>query len=211
MNVSTPLLWMHRHLGCFVMKVVRHAELHQCNVCQPQDEAGDRRNIALNEEVTCWCARLPKDNSFYNLCCIVCVDVNECSTDAGGCDDMCTNTEGSYHCSCSSGLRLASDGHSCLGEPFTHLKSLIIVGISTVASIVFIVQYLTFFDACQYVDIFLGQIASMYVLYVAESITTDCRAFVNCMQTRVLYAVDKRPMGPKHPAISYYLFLLRIC
>ena len=32
------------------------------------------------------------------------------------CDQICTNTQGSYSCSCVSGYRLSSDGKSCLGE-----------------------------------------------------------------------------------------------
>ena len=56
------------------------------------------------------------------------VDVNECSRDAGGCDDTCVNTEGSYHCHCSAGLLLAADGHSCLGElPQTCVQTLLLV------------------------------------------------------------------------------------
>lgn len=44
------------------------------------------------------------------------VDVNECSTMNGGCDDLCSNTNGSFLCSCgSSGFLLGDDGQSCVG------------------------------------------------------------------------------------------------
>ena len=44
------------------------------------------------------------------------VDVNECSTGNGGCDHSCTNTNGSYICSCDDGYALSSNGHTCIGN-----------------------------------------------------------------------------------------------
>ena len=32
------------------------------------------------------------------------------------CEQICTNTQGSYSCSCVSGYQLSSDGKSCVGE-----------------------------------------------------------------------------------------------
>ncbi len=46
---------------------------------------------------------------------VTCVDENECSNDNGGCDGHCTNTIGSYQCSCLEGYVLSSDSHSCEG------------------------------------------------------------------------------------------------
>lgn len=46
-----------------------------------------------------------------------CVDLNECqSPTTNNCDPrgICTNTYGSYECSCPSGYRLKSDGRSCI-------------------------------------------------------------------------------------------------
>ena len=43
------------------------------------------------------------------------IDVNECLTNNGGCGHSCTNTLGSYTCSCNSGYSLAYDGHQCTG------------------------------------------------------------------------------------------------
>ena len=46
-----------------------------------------------------------------------CIDENECvaNNGHGPCQDTCTNTEGSFHCSCEGlpGTRLASDQKSC--------------------------------------------------------------------------------------------------
>ncbi|XP_066300018.1 signal peptide, CUB and EGF-like domain-containing protein 1 [Branchiostoma lanceolatum] len=40
-------------------------------------------------------------------------DIDECSSENGGCEHSCTNTAGSYHCSCSDGYALTSNGHNC--------------------------------------------------------------------------------------------------
>jgi len=49
-----------------------------------------------------------KKNSFH-------LDINECSTNNGGCDvqAICTNTPGSFSCSCKSGYY--GNGFDCLG------------------------------------------------------------------------------------------------
>jgi fibulin 1/2 len=41
-------------------------------------------------------------------------DIDECSqADKGGCDQVCTNTNGSYNCSCNSGFTLNKYGQKC--------------------------------------------------------------------------------------------------
>ena len=43
-------------------------------------------------------------------------DVNECFANNGGCEDLCSNTIGSYLCSCSaSGYYLDTNKHNCSG------------------------------------------------------------------------------------------------
>ncbi len=44
------------------------------------------------------------------------VDIDECSTNNGGCAQVCTNTDGSFMCSCNSGFVLADDLATCNGE-----------------------------------------------------------------------------------------------
>ncbi|XP_035679831.1 fibulin-5-like [Branchiostoma floridae] len=44
---------------------------------------------------------------------IFCQDIDECSTINGNCSQTCTNTVGSYNCSCSEGFVLDEDKHSC--------------------------------------------------------------------------------------------------
>ena len=41
-------------------------------------------------------------------------DVNECTTGSGGCGHICTNSAGSFQCSCNSGYNLAPDGTTCV-------------------------------------------------------------------------------------------------
>ena len=45
-------------------------------------------------------------------------DTNECSTNNGNCSQICTNTNGSYMCSCVSGYQLGSNNRSCNGMHF---------------------------------------------------------------------------------------------
>ena len=44
------------------------------------------------------------------------LDIDECSEGTDRCEQLCTNTSGSYTCSCRSGYHLAIDGRSCVGE-----------------------------------------------------------------------------------------------
>uniref|UniRef100_A0A803VCW3 Fibrillin 3 n=1 Tax=Ficedula albicollis TaxID=59894 RepID=A0A803VCW3_FICAL len=46
-------------------------------------------------------------------------DIDECTITNGGCDTHCSNSEGSYECSCSEGYALMPDKRSCAGQcPF---------------------------------------------------------------------------------------------
>ena len=42
-------------------------------------------------------------------------DINECSTSNGGCEQICTNTYGSFECSCKKGFLLLADDFRCEG------------------------------------------------------------------------------------------------
>ena len=43
-------------------------------------------------------------------------DVNECSINNGGCEQICVNEVGNYHCECHPGYKLANDPISCVGK-----------------------------------------------------------------------------------------------
>ena len=45
-----------------------------------------------------------------------CADANECATNNGGCSQSCTNTVGSYFCSCVAGYALNANRKSCDGK-----------------------------------------------------------------------------------------------
>ena len=42
-------------------------------------------------------------------------DINECLDNNGGCNQGCTNTVGSYECTCDPGHFLSDDQHTCVG------------------------------------------------------------------------------------------------
>ena len=44
------------------------------------------------------------------------IDIDECLDDNGGCDQQCTNTDGSYDCSCDAGYSLGSNNKACNGK-----------------------------------------------------------------------------------------------
>ena len=49
-------------------------------------------------------------------CFVLFTDENECQRNNGGCEMMCTNTVGSFQCSCNAGFALSADNFSCDGK-----------------------------------------------------------------------------------------------
>ena len=49
------------------------------------------------------------------------LDIDECATDNGGCDQVCVNLPGSYECKCNAGYLLAEDAHTCNGKTFQYM------------------------------------------------------------------------------------------
>ena len=49
--------------------------------------------------------------------------MNECSSNNGGCEHNCQNTQGSFRCTCNSGFTLNSDQRRCTGQ-WTHARTL---------------------------------------------------------------------------------------
>ena len=45
-------------------------------------------------------------------------DIDECVQGLAGCDQNCTNTAGSYYCTCMDGYELESDNHTCTGNDY---------------------------------------------------------------------------------------------
>ena len=50
-------------------------------------------------------------------------DINECASSNGNCSQLCTNTFGSYNCSCLSGYALNANGRTCDGNAIDLLLS----------------------------------------------------------------------------------------
>ena len=51
-------------------------------------------------------------NVYYIFCIQLicsCIDIDECLVSNGGCEHICLNTNGSYHCSCQSGFKLTNN------------------------------------------------------------------------------------------------------
>ena len=55
-------------------------------------------------------------NKLYLMKFVYQTDVNECTTNNGGCSQICRNTQGSRVCSCRRGYILASNRIACNGE-----------------------------------------------------------------------------------------------
>ena len=43
------------------------------------------------------------------------IDIDECATANGGCDQICVNKPGSFECKCNAGYLLADDKKTCNG------------------------------------------------------------------------------------------------
>ena len=57
---------------------------------------------------------MPFSNDIFDV--TYTIDINECETENGGCNQTCTNTVGSFLCSCASGYVLDEDGFICNGR-----------------------------------------------------------------------------------------------
>ena len=44
------------------------------------------------------------------------LDIDECEEGTDECDQNCTNTNGSYYCTCMDGYKLESDNQTCTGN-----------------------------------------------------------------------------------------------
>ena len=54
-------------------------------------------------------------HSQINILLFLLIDINECSLNTDGCDQVCINTVGSFQCSCNRGYTLNADGITCSG------------------------------------------------------------------------------------------------
>ena len=59
-----------------------------------------------------------EDNIIFNY--YIFIDINECVEGTSGCTQNCTNTVGSFQCSCKNGYMLLEDKRTCNGECYDH-------------------------------------------------------------------------------------------
>ena len=55
-----------------------------------------------------------------SLFCDVFEDIDECALNISGCNQNCTNTIGSYFCSCYPGFEILNDTRTCVGKNFAN-------------------------------------------------------------------------------------------
>ena len=81
-------------------------------------------------------------NAISYYVCIVIVDVDECVSNISGCNQNCTNTIGSYFCSCNPGYEFGDHNRTCGGKGEALCLILRIPGIEVITHI-----------SCYFVDI----------------------------------------------------------
>ena len=74
--------------------------------------------MVSNSHCMCtFCVNITMISALICLLFVLFSDINECSEGTDNCDQRCTDTDGSYTCSCNSGYTLAADGQSCTANP----------------------------------------------------------------------------------------------
>ena len=63
------------------------------------------------------------------------LDINECNTNNGECEQDCNNTPGSRFCSCNTGYTLNSDQQNCDGKNSVYMYILTVCEISQPANL----------------------------------------------------------------------------
>ena len=67
---------------------------------------------------------LPYDVKRSILYVIFIVDIDECAQGISNCEQVCTNSDGAFNCSCFSGFVLHTNSHSCSGEELHFIAKL---------------------------------------------------------------------------------------
>ena len=63
------------------------------------------------------------------------LDINECDSENGGCEQVCTNSVGSFQCSCNYGFFLEPNNFNCSGMFYYDIVSLHCLHVLTGSSV----------------------------------------------------------------------------
>jgi len=132
---------MHRSAFAIVQgSIIQRKSLHYCfllDINECQENTHNCQQICQNTAggFTCNCntgyildadsrtcngeciTSFPQPESLIHLLVLLeWVDINECGSRNGGCAHVCTNTVGTFTCSCRTGFMLTSDQRSCVGK-----------------------------------------------------------------------------------------------
>lgn len=88
-------------------RALKHPDL-RCLLCPPGMTTSGKTTDSVRG---CFCPSGFYGNPELNE---TCQDVDECEKNNGGCDQICNNTAGSFHCSCKIGYALQSDNKTCV-------------------------------------------------------------------------------------------------
>ena len=84
-------------------------------ICAPAIQAFNLKKIMKPVLVSIGLADLI--NTPGNVYCLnLLPDIDECALNTSGCNQNCTNTIGSYLCSCYTGYQLEKDNETCIGK-----------------------------------------------------------------------------------------------
>ena len=82
-------------------------------------------NFQVMEKLAMVCVKCI--NEFFLIVLIFSIDVDECSEGSHNCDQICTNTDGSFTCSCEPGFKLSTDRKSCIGMYYIYYTLVYII------------------------------------------------------------------------------------
>ncbi|XP_063698079.1 uncharacterized protein LOC134829016 [Culicoides brevitarsis] len=88
------------------------ADGHSCVI---SSDSATISQQTLSSSVVSVCPR----GYYFNYTNDECEDFDECSVNNGGCQDICTNTDGSYYCSCQTGYIFGPDNKTCVVNNIT--------------------------------------------------------------------------------------------
>lgn len=83
--------------------------------------------MKLHEVFIISCKQISASPDLHNVFVhLISKDIDECQMDEGadgGCQQVCTNTDGSFICSCNSGFALKADQQTCESKHFHSVTS----------------------------------------------------------------------------------------